>query len=41
VLQRCGQLAEAKSLKKKSDQILAKANREDPGRFTIDVNALR
>ena len=41
VLKRCGQSAEAKSLKKKSDQILAKAGREDPGRFTIDVHALR
>jgi tetratricopeptide (TPR) repeat protein len=41
LLQRCGEKAEAKSLRKKADQILAKANGEDPGRFTIDVNALR
>jgi len=41
-LQRCGLKSEAKSLRKKASQILAKANQEDPaGRFTIDVNALR
>jgi tetratricopeptide (TPR) repeat protein len=41
VLRRCGEKAEAKSLGKKATQILAKAGSEDPGRFTIDVNALR
>lgn len=41
ILRRCGQKAEAKSLRKTADQIMANAGREDPGRFTIDVNALR
>jgi len=41
VLQHCGQKAEAKSIRKQAEQILAKAGREDPGRFTIDVQALR
>lgn len=41
ILRRCGQKAEAKSIRKKGDQIIAKADRENPGRFTIDVNALR
>ena len=41
ILRRCGQKAEAKSIRKKGDQMIAKADRENPGRFTIDVNALR
>jgi tetratricopeptide (TPR) repeat protein len=41
ILRRCGQKAEAKTIRKKGDQMIAKADRENPGRFTIDVNALR
>jgi len=41
ILRRCGQKTEAKSIRKKGDQMIAKADRENPGRFTIDVNALR
>ena len=41
VFRRCGEKAEAKSLAKKATEILAKAGQENPGRFTIDVNALR
>jgi tetratricopeptide (TPR) repeat protein len=41
LLERCGQKSEAKALKKKAQQILATAARDDPRRFTVDVNALR
>ena len=41
LLERCGQKSEAKALRKNADQILAKAERDDPRRFTVDVNALR
>jgi tetratricopeptide (TPR) repeat protein len=41
IFRRCGEKAESKSLGKKATQILEKAGRENPGRFTIDVNALR
>jgi tetratricopeptide (TPR) repeat protein len=41
VLQRCGDKAEAKALRRKADQILANAYHADPRRFTVDVNALR
>jgi tetratricopeptide (TPR) repeat protein len=41
VLERCGKKSEGKSMRKNAQSILAKADRDDPGRFTIDVNSLR